>query len=89
MATYKKNGQRVIKVQGAKELKRNLKAFYQTIDNIRVVAEQLSLLDVIYDENNIDDYTRPFIGRDMDEYERFMMLGKIQMIQDEQRNNTK
>ena len=89
MGTYKKSGTRVIKVENAKNVKRHLREFYKTINSIRSVANEIFILDVEYNEDNIDDYTRPFIGRDMDQYERFMMLGKIQSLRDEQKDNVK
>lgn len=76
MSTYNKNGSRQVKLAEKKETKKHLKSFYQIIGKLDEIVKQLDK-SVEYTEDNINEYTKPFIGRDLDNMERFMILGKL------------
>ena len=51
-----------------------------------VVAKQLDPM-LEYNEDNINEYVNPIIGRDLDSYEKFLVLGKINIIKENETKN--
>lgn len=76
MSTYNKNGLRQVKLAEKKETKKHLKSFYQIIGKLDEIVKQLDK-SIEYTEDNINEYTKPFMGRDLDNMEKFMILGKL------------
>lgn len=76
MSIYSKNGQRQAKLADRKKTKKHIKAFYQIMGKMDVIAKQLDPI-LEYTEENINEYVSPIIGRDLDSYEKFIILGKL------------
>ena len=76
MSTYNKNGLRQVKLAEKKETKKHLKSFYQIISKLDEIVKQLDK-SIEYTEDNINEYTKPIMGRDLDNMEKFMILGKL------------
>lgn len=76
MSTYNKNGLRQVKLADKKETKKHLKSFYQIIGKLDDIVKQLDK-NIEYNEDNINEYTNPIMGRDLDNMEKFMILGKL------------
>lgn len=90
MESYK-SSQRKFKLQEKKKVKQHLKEFYKGLDNMDAIASELKELDVIFTEGNIQEYVTPILGRDLDNMEKFVLLGKLNYKQelDEARDNIK
>lgn len=87
MSTYKKSGLRIIKVREDFKIKKHLKEFYKTLKELTFVAEHLCTLDVKFDLSNINNYAVQYLNRDLDDTEKMMLLGKINLMKNEQRDN--
>lgn len=77
MHTYSKNGLRKVKVQQKVVTKKHLKGFYQTLGKIDELAKYLKSLDVEITKENINVLAKPYTGRDLDQLETILVLGKI------------
>lgn len=89
MQTYR-NGARAAKVQEKLKVKRHLKEFYKGMNKIQEIANELSLLDVVFTEDNINEYASSILGRDLDSMEVFLLLGKLgTKVADETQDNNK
>jgi len=86
MSTYSKNGLRQVKLAEKKKTKAHVKSFYQIIGKIDDIYNQLDKT-IEYTEDNINDYTKPILGRDLDSMEKFMVLGKLSVSKNETENN--
>lgn len=86
MSTYNKNGLRQVKLIEKKKTKKHLKSFYQIIGKLDEIVKQLDQ-SLEYTEDNINEYTKPFIGRDLDSMEKFLVLGKLHHSKEEVVNN--
>lgn len=86
MSSYLKNGQRQAKLAERKKTKAHVKAFYNILGQMDVVAKQLDPM-LEYNEDNINEYVNPIIGRDLDSYEKFIILGKMHYSKEEIVNN--
>ena len=71
-----KSGQRQMKVVNDKKVKQHTKAFYSILGRMDEIAKDLDP-SIEYTEENIDDYVRPSLGRDLDPMEKFLILGKV------------
>ena len=76
MSSYLKNGQRQAKLAERKKTKAHIKAFYNILGQMDVVAKQLDPT-LEYNEENINDYVKPIYGRDLDGMEKMLILGKL------------
>lgn len=90
MESYK-SSQRKFKLQEKKKVKQHLKEFYKGLNDMEVIANELRQMDVIFTEDNLQEYVTPLLGRDLDSMEKFVLLGKLNHKQelDESRNNIK
>jgi|APGre2960657404_1045060.scaffolds.fasta_scaffold00004_96 hypothetical protein len=90
MESYK-SSQRKFKLQEKKKVKQHLKEFYKGLGNMEAIAVDLRKLDVIFTEDNLQEYVTPLLGRDLDSMEKFVLLGKLNYKQelDEARDNIK
>ena len=86
MNTYNKNGQRQAKLAERKKTKAHVKAFYNILGQMDVVAKQLDAM-LEYNEDNINEYVNPIIGRDLDSYEKFIILGKMHYKKNENQSS--
>ena len=76
MSNFMKSGLRQMKVAEDKKVKQHVKAFYNILETMQSIAGQLDS-NIEYNEDNINDYVRPMLGRDLDSMEKFLLLGKI------------
>jgi len=76
MSTYSKNGQRQVKLAERKKTKAHIKAFHKILGEMDVIAKDLDP-SLEYNEENINEYVNPIIGRDLDSMEKFVVLGKL------------
>lgn len=71
-----KNGLRQMKVAEDKKVKKHIKAFYSIMNTMEDISKQLDP-NLDYTEDNINDYVKPILGRDLDSMEKFLILGKL------------
>ena len=77
MTTYNKNGLRQVKLAEKKKTKAHIKKFYEIINQINNIAKNLDQ-SLKYTEDNINDYTRHILGRELDSTEKMLLLSKLQ-----------
>ena len=71
-----KSGLRQMKVAEDKKVKQHIKAFYNILETMQSIAGQLDS-NIEYNEDNINDYVKPMLGRDLDSMEKFLVLTKV------------
>lgn len=86
MSNYMKNGLRQMKVAENKKVKKHVKAFYSIMDTMETISKELDPT-LEYNEDNINDYVRPILGRDLDSMEKFLVLGKLHYGKEESSDN--
>lgn len=62
-----------------KETKQHIKSFYQIIGKIEDISKELDS-SIEYTEDNINEYVNPILGRDLDNMEKFLLLGKLNVV---------
>ena len=75
MSNFMKSGLRQMKVAEDKKVKKHVKAFYSIMHTMEEISKELDPT-LEYTEDNINDYVRPILGRDLDAMEKFLVLGK-------------
>jgi hypothetical protein len=80
-----KLGLRQMKVTEDKKVKKHVKAFYNIIGEIDKISRQLDPT-IEYTEENINEYVNPILGRDLDNMEKFLVLGKLHHGKEETTN---
>ena len=86
MSSYMKSGLRQMKVAEDKKVKKHVKAFYNILETMQSIAGQLDS-NIEYNEDNINDYVRPMLGRDLDSMEKFLVLTKLHYGKEETTSN--
>lgn len=86
MNTYNKNGLRQVKLAEKKKTKAHIKKFYEIINQINNIAKDLDQ-SLKYTEDNINDYTRHILGRELDSTEKMLLLSKLQNAKETTNNN--
>ena len=86
MSNYLKNGLRQVKLAEKKKTKAHIKKFYEIINQINNIAKDLDQ-SLEYTEDNINDYTRHILGRELDSTEKFLLLSKLQNAKETTNNN--
>lgn len=81
-----KSGLRQMKVAEDKKVKQHVKAFYNILETMQSIAGQLDS-NIEYNEDNINDYVKPMLGRDLDSMEKFLILGKLHYGKEETTSN--
>lgn len=76
MSSFLKKGQREHKAFVNKKTKQHVKSFYRILGEMDVLAKQLDP-SIEYNEENINEYTKPLYGRDLDGMEKMLVLGKL------------
>ena len=71
-----KSGLRQMKVAEDKKVKKHVKAFYSIMHTMEEISKELDPT-LEYTEDNINDYVKPMLGRDLDSMETFLVLGKL------------
>lgn len=74
-----KNGLRQMKVDQNKKIKKHTKAFYRIMGEMDILSKELSKKypEVEFTEENVNEYAQPIYGRDLDNMEKFLVLGKL------------
>ena len=86
MSSFMKQGLRKMKVVEDKKVKKHVKAFYSIMHTMEEISKELDPT-LEYTEDNINDYVKPMLGRDLDSYEKFIILGKLHYGKEETTNN--
>ena len=91
MSSFASRGLRQTVLLKNKETKKHIKAFYSIIGEIDNISNQLDK-SIEYTEDNINEYVNPMLGRDLDSMEQFLLLGKLNVVNNievkhEARNN--
>ena len=86
MSNFMKSGLRQMKVAEDKKVKKHVKAFYNILETMQSIAGELDPT-LEYTEDNINDYVKPMLGRDLDSMEKFLILGKLHYGKEETTNN--
>lgn len=86
MSSFMKQGLRQMKVAEDKKVKKHVKAFYSIMNTMEDISKQLDP-NLDYNEDNINDYVRPILGRDLDSMEKFLVLGKLHYGKEESSDN--
>ena len=81
-----KSGLRQMKVAEDKKVKKHVKAFYSIIHTMEEISKELDPT-LEYTEDNINDYVKPMLGRDLDSMEKFLILGKLHYGKEETTSN--
>ena len=81
-----KSGLRQMKVAEDKKVKKHVKAFYSIMHTMEEISKELDPT-LEYTEDNINDYVKPMLGRDLDSMEKFLILGKLHYGKEETTNN--
>ena len=81
-----KSGLRQMKVAEDKKVKKHVKAFYSIMHTMEEISKELDPT-LEYTEDNINDYVRPMLGRDLDSMEKFLILGKLHYGKEETTSN--
>ena len=81
-----KSGLRQMKVEEDKKVKKHVKAFYSIMHTMEEISKELDPT-LEYTEDNINDYVKPMLGRDLDSMEKFLVLGKLHYEKEETTNN--
>ena len=76
MSSYMKQGLRKTKLIERKKTKAHVKAFYRIIGEMDEVVKHLDST-IEYNEDNINEYVKPIYGRDLDNMEKMIVLGKL------------
>jgi|TARA_R110000782_G_scaffold50625_2_gene109649 hypothetical protein len=88
MSTYT-NGARQVKLANRKSTKMHLKGFYGILKDMDEIANRLDIdEEMTYNEDNINEHVKPIYGRELDQMEKMLVLGKLNHRNlDEQENN--
>ena len=81
-----KSGLRQMKVAEDKKVKKHVKAFYSIMHTMEEISKELDPT-LEYTEDNINDYVKPMLGRDLDSMEKFIVLGKLHTAKEPIINN--
>ena len=77
MQTYRKNGNRQLKLIDRKNTKQHIKGFYSTMDKLNKTISGLEPLKDIITSENVNEYSLPFMGRDLDHMETNIILSRL------------
>ena len=81
-----KSGLRQMKVAEDKKVKKHVKAFYSIMHTMEEISKELDPT-LEYTEDNINDYVKPMLGRELDSMEKFLILGKLHYGKEETTSN--
>lgn len=76
MSNFLKRGKRQFENSKRKQVKIHTKEFYKILGRLDNIVKELPK-DVQYTEENINEYVKPLLGRDLDSMEKFLTLGKL------------
>ena len=79
MSSFASRGLRQTVLLKDKETKKHIKSFYQIIGKIENISKELDQ-SIEYTEDNINEYVNPILGRDLDNMEKFLLLGKLNVV---------
>ena len=76
MSSFNKAGQRQARQVLDRKTKKHVKAFYKIIGEMEDISKQLDP-SIEYNEDNINEFVLPIYGRELDNMEMFVLLGKL------------
>lgn len=85
MSNFMKKGLRAENNLKNKKVQKHIKAVYAIMDKFEELLPHLDL-SIEYNEENINEYVNPILGRDLDNLEKFLVLGKIHYTKQESLN---
>ena len=71
-----KQGLRQTKLAERKKTKQHIKGFYKILGDMHTIAGQLDP-SIEYTEENINSHVLPIYGRELDNMEKMVLLGKM------------
>ena len=71
-----KQGLRQTKLEERKKTKQHIKGFYKILGDMDFISHQLDP-SIEYTEENIDSHVLPIYGRELDNMEKMVLLGKM------------
>lgn len=77
MSSFLKQGLRKSNESNRRKVKHHTKAFYQIMNKMDDIANQLVKLDIEITEDNIEVEVKKLIDRDIDSMEKFLLLAKV------------
>jgi len=75
MNTYTKNGNRQVKINKNKLVKKHTKGFYKSLNLINDLIRYFKDNNIQVTEDNVEELSKEQLGRDIDSMEKFMILG--------------
>jgi len=86
MSNFNRTGRREQIRIDKRDVKKRMKAVYEIMDKLDTVAGNMYKSDVEYTEENIEELARPYTDLKLEGLEKFLLLGKLQTMKD---NETK
>lgn len=82
MSSFQKKGLRDNLNKNKKEVtKAHIDNFYKILNDLEVVANKLKEEDIEYSKENINEYASKHLGRDLDNTEKLVLLGKLEIYE--------
>lgn len=85
MSNFMSKGLRQVKLAEQKKTKAHVKAFYKILGDMNTLADNLDS-SIEYTEDNINEYVKPMYGRELDNMEKIVLLGKLQYAKEKAPN---
>jgi len=79
MSNFLKQGKRKSEDYKRRNAKVHTKEFYKILDKISTIVPELLKEDIEYTEENINEYASKYFGRDIDNMEKLLLLGNLQI----------
>ena len=86
MSSFTRVGFRKSKATERAVVKKHTKSFYRILGEMDVVAKQLDS-SLEYNEENINEYVLPIYGRELDNMEKMLVLGKLHHSKENKNEN--
>jgi phosphate-selective porin len=78
MSNYLKKGKRAAARKNRIALKKRMKEVYKIMDEMEIVARELYKSEIDISEDNVKEEASKYTERTIGEFEKFMLLGKLQ-----------
>ena len=87
MSSFLKKGKRIKAASDKKEVKKRVKAVYAKLNELHLVAEEMKLHQEEVNEDNIEEIASNYTDMKLDGFEKFILLGKMNIEKDEIKDN--
>lgn len=77
MSSFMKQSLRKSNIQSDRKVKMHVKEFYKKLGQIDELVKYLKTLETKITEDNVNNVVSELIGRDLDNMEKFLILGKL------------